>query len=231
MTNGYMKASSYLQAVLWDLDGTLIDSEPLWQQVTAELSAAMGRRLSPEKLALTQGATIRFSIETCAEHAGVQLTESLYRRFRQEMFDQMKLLLADAPIIAGIPEVLASIQAAGIDNYVVTNTFRELADPALSALGKQFFRGSICGDEVVLGKPDPEIYRQAAFTLGYAPGQCLVFEDSTAGMTAAVQAGCKTIAVPGAHTNRPVGVWEFPAASFVGLGVAEIQHWFAAMEE
>lgn len=226
MDNTQSETSKSLKAVLWDMDGTLIDSEPLWQQVTVELGEYLGRALTPELLAQTQGATIRFTIELCAKHAGVELNAEKYQQLQQFVFDRMKYLLADVVTFPGVRELLAGLKNDGIACYVVTNTFRELAQPAIDAIGSDYFAGSICGDEVAQGKPDPLLYRTAAKNLGVAPADCLVFEDSQAGMIAAVTAGCKTIAVPSAVSSYPSGVMALPTSSFVGVESETLRNWF-----
>lgn len=231
MTSKNQQASTSFEAVLWDMDGTLIDSEPLWQQATAELSEYLGRRLSRKKLAITQGATVSFTINVCAEHAGVQLDANSYAHLQQQLFDRMKYLLADVTIVPGISELLNKLRAEGTACYVVTNTFRDLAQPAIDAIGRELFAGSICGDEVEHGKPDPMIYATAAKNLNVNPAQCLAFEDSEAGMTAAVAAGCKTIAVPHTVSQYPPGVLPLPSPSFVGVEPATMRQWFSTMEE
>lgn len=228
MNNAQLAASKSLKAVLWDMDGTLIDSEPLWQQVTVELGEYLGRALPPKLLAQTQGATIRFTVELCAKHAGIELNPEKYQQLQQYVFGRMKHLLADVFTFPGIRELLAGLNKDGIACYVVTNTFRELAQPAIDAIGSEYFSGSICGDEVAQGKPDPLLYLTAAKNLGVAPADCLVFEDSQAGMIAAVTAGCKTVAVPSAVSSYPSGAMALPTSSFIDVKPETLRQWFNA---
>ncbi|AKK05940.1 phosphoribosyl-ATP pyrophosphatase [Corynebacterium mustelae] len=220
-----------MDAVLWDMDGTLIDSEPLWEIATYEMSESLGRRLSPKLRALTVGGTFRNTADICAEHAGVTLTEADYGRLQRTMFDRMAELLVQARVNPGIHQLLADVSEAGIPMAVVTNTPRELAEPAISAIGAGFFSAVVCGDDVSDGKPDPLIYRTAAAVLKVPTSRCLVFEDSTTGMTAAYRAGCKVVAAPGSAETRPPGTQIMTPPTFVGVTAVKLRHWFEAMEE
>lgn len=111
---------------------------------------------------------------------------------------------------------------------VVTNTFRSLTDQALDTIGSDRFVGSICGDEVSAGKPDPTCYLTAADRLGIAPDDCLVLEDSTNGMTAAVRAGCRVVGLPAADAEVPEGAVPVStlrggSTGLDGLGIADLQ--------
>ncbi|MDO4760433.1 MAG: HAD family phosphatase [Corynebacterium sp.] len=219
-----------MKAVLWDMDGTLIDSEPLWEIATYELSESMGRRLTPKLREKTVGGSFHNTATICAAHAGISLTESDYTYFQSIMFARMRELLADAPINPGVDTLLHSLKDAGIPSFIVTNTTRELAHPAMKAIGADLFAGSICGDEVAHGKPDPLIYTTAARILKTQPHNCLVFEDSTPGMTAAVNAGCIVFAAPNATHDRPLGVHNMHTPSFVGTQAKDLRQWFQAVQ-
>lgn len=184
-------------AIFWDMDGTLVDSEPLWGTATYELSELLGRRLTPELRETTVGGSFPNTLRICAAHAGVELSEEDYPRYRRHLFDRVAQLF-DAHLTPnpGVPELLADLRERNVPMLVTTNTERELADPSISAVGRHFFTGSITGDEVARPKPAPDMYLEAARRVGAEPEQCLVFEDSTAGMTAAVVAGCRVVGLP-----------------------------------
>lgn len=196
------------QAIFWDMDGTLTDSEPLWEEATYYLSERMGRRLTPQLRQHTVGATFETTAGILATHAGIELTQADIEHYRAMMYEHVQQLFATKlQVFPGIRELLTQLQAWDIPMLVTTNTARCIADSAISALGRDFFIHSICGDEVPQGKPAPDIYQAAAAWCSVPPEDCLVFEDSTAGMTAAVAAGCQVIGLPAtAATTVPAQV-------------------------
>ncbi|MCQ9370252.1 HAD family phosphatase [Corynebacterium sp. 35RC1] len=217
-------ASNGFRAVLWDMDGTLIDSEPLWEIATYEMSEAMGRRITPELRERTVGGSFLNTATICAEHAGITLNDELLQHYRRTMFARVQdLLITRGKFVPGVEQLLRKLQEAGVPNAVVTNTPRELAMPVLEHLGTQYFSVFMCGDDVPQGKPDPMIYERAAAALGVAPGECLAVEDSTTGMTAAVGAGCLVLASPLATQIRPDGVQDFPQGSYCGVEVGDLE--------
>lgn len=205
-----------LKAILWDMDGTLMDSEPLWAQATYEMSESMGRRLTKELREQTVGGTFAHTAAICAKHAGITLSADDEQRYFEQMMERMKVLYPKAQVMPGIVALLDALKDSNIPSFVVTNTPRLLAHAGIAAVGAHRFSGSIAGDEVSAGKPDPEGYRTAASRLGVKPGECLVFEDSAAGIAAASAAGCKVVDV----TQIP---------SFEGVGVADLQRWYERM--
>lgn len=188
-------------AIFWDMDGTLTDSEPLWGEATYAMSEQLGRRLTPERRAQTIGSTFANTLSICADHAGVELAPGDETRWRDWMFSTVGDLFAQRlEVFPGVEELLKQLAADGIPMLVTTNTVRSVADNAIDRVGREFFTDTICGDEVAAGKPEPDMYIEAARRVGAEPRNCLVFEDSTAGMTAAVAAGCRVIGLPADDT-------------------------------
>ena len=153
----------------------------------------------------TVGATFEDTLAICADKAGVELQSGDSERYRMLMFDYVKSLFAEhLEIFPGISELLGELKDAGMPMMVTTNTERYVADSAIAALGRDYFVDTICGDEVPHGKPAPDMYAEAARRVGARPQDCLVFEDSAAGMRAAVAAGCSVIGLPeGEHVTVP----------------------------
>lgn len=221
-----------LTAIFWDMDGTLVDTEPLWGTATYELSELLGRRLTPELRETTVGGSFPNTLQVCAAHAGVELTDEDYPRYRRHLFDRMSQLL-DAHLAPnpGVPELLADLHANEVPMMVTTNTERELADPSIAAVGKRFFIDSIAGDEIAHPKPAPDMYLEAVRRVGAHPTECLVFEDSTAGMTAATMAGCRVIGLPAdPATPVPAGVTALrdlqESTSLAGVTADDVLGWF-----
>lgn len=211
-------------AVFWDMDGTMVDSEPLWGIATFELSELLGRRLDDEQRERTVGGSFANTLRVCAEWAGVELADGDYARYRTWMYARMaQLLAADLKPNPGVREVLASLKSRRVPMLVTTNTERELADRCIDAVGREFFVGSVTGDEVAHPKPAPDMYLKAAAMVGKAPADCLVFEDSWAGMSAAAAAGCVVL---GLAEEVPVGVTCFDPSRFVGANADDVATWF-----
>lgn len=221
-----------LKAIFWDMDGTMVDSEPLWGEATFELSEALGRRLTPQLRESTVGGSFPNTLSVCALHAGVELSDEDYPRYRRKMFDRMAQLLSDnLTTNPGVRELLGDLKRQEIPMLVTTNTERELADSCIDAVGRHFFWDSVTGDEVPAPKPAPDMYLEAARRVGADPAQCLVFEDSFAGMSGAVAAGCKVIGLPEDPRGPvPEGVTLLSSLhgsnSFQGVTAANVHHWF-----
>lgn len=220
-------------AVLWDMDGTLVDSEPLWARVTYAMSEAMGKRITPELQARTVGAAFPITVELCAEHAGLHNVDvNHWRQWSQARMQQ--LFAEELTLRPGVSAMLRRLQHAGIPMAIATNTERAVADPAIDRIGRALFNATVCGDEVPQGKPAPDIYLQAASALGVQAQDCVAFEDSPAGMRAALSAGATVVGlpeheedlVPGAHSMRSIcgGIqFDFPDAG-------ELAFWWNALE-
>lgn len=210
------------------MDGTLVDSEPLWGVATYELSEKLGRRITPEIREQTIGGSFANTLTLLAEWANVDADYSVARRW---MYDRMAQLL-DGQLAPnpGVRELLVELHAQDLPMLVTTNTERELADPSIDAIGREFFIDSISGDEVARAKPYPDMYLEAARRVGRHPSECLVFEDSVAGMTAAVASGAKVI---GLADNPPAGVVPMRQLtgqiSFDGVSAKTLEQWWASL--
>ncbi|KQB85586.1 HAD family hydrolase [Corynebacterium oculi] len=220
------------RAIFWDMDGTLVDSEPLWGIATYELSERLGRRLTPELRAATVGGSFGNTLRVCAEHAGFTVTEREERVLHDAMFARVGELFAQSlGPRPGVRALLSALRERGIPMLVTTNTERSLADEAIAAVGAEFFCDSVTGDEVPRFKPAPDMYEEAARRVGAAPGECLVFEDSPAGMSAAVAAGCRVIGLPEDPRDAVPGVLLMQemrdgSRSFDGVRAEDVERWF-----
>jgi HAD superfamily hydrolase (TIGR01509 family) len=182
-----------MQAVLLDMDGTLVDSEKLW-----DISlAALYEELTPEVRASMVGGSAEDTIRTVYTDLGLELDpvameESIrwLHDYTAELFDR------GLPWCEGAQELLEALAAEGTPMALVTNTQRALTDRALNSIGRQYFSATICGDEVPSGKPAPDAYQLAAALLGLQPDVCLAIEDSVTGTAAAEGAGCPVLVVP-----------------------------------
>lgn len=190
-----------MKAILWDMDGTLVNTEHLWGQATYALAEEMGKPLTPEVRALTIGGTQEGTISLLSKYAGIPVTDASMSQWKGRIRAIMSELLGgDIKFRPQIPEILGQARAEGLPMALVTNTTRDLTDIAVASMFRTIpedtFTFTLCGDEVESGKPAPDIYLEAARKLDLRPEDCLVVEDSSTGMTAAFTAGCRVIGVP-----------------------------------
>ncbi|MGZ4762894.1 MAG: HAD-IA family hydrolase [Ilumatobacteraceae bacterium] len=181
-------------AVLWDMDGTLVDTEPYWMECEFELVEAHGGTWSDEHAHAIVGSDLHESGRYIRDHGGVdlpiddivnQLLDGVIARVRQTM-----------PWRPGARDLLAELRANDVPCALVTMSWRRLVDAVVGALPSGSFAATVVGDEVRRGKPHPEPYLAAARALSVSPRHCVVLEDSPTGVRSATAAGCRVIAVP-----------------------------------
>lgn len=185
-----------LQAVLWDMDGLLVDTEPVWTVAEEELAAELGGVWSEQLKAAIVGTRLDVAVPLILEHYGREATPDEVAWASGWLLDRMVQLFAGGvDVLPGARELLAAVAAAGIPQALVSSSYRVLVDSVLRhGLGP--FATTLSGDEVVHGKPHPEPYLTAAARLGADAARCVVLEDSGAGALSGEAAGCGVIAVP-----------------------------------
>ena len=184
-----------LRAVLFDMDGLLVDSEPVWSVAEAEIMDWLG---GPWNLEIKSRLIGRRVDEACAlfvEIAGRDdvAPAEVERRLVARMCE---LFRADLPLLPGAVELVDAVREAGLATALVSSSYRALIDAALESIGAHRFDVTIGGDEVVRSKPDPEPYATAAARLGLHPADCVVLEDSVTGARSGEAAGCPVVVVP-----------------------------------
>ncbi len=184
-------------AVLFDMDGLLVDTEPLWTVAEHELAASLGARFTPDIKAAMIGHGVDTALPLMLSMLGVPDADPhAAARF---LIERTAELFGEPGRIIPMPGAVAlldALAAAGIATALVSSSFRVLMDPVLAAIGPERFAVTVAGDEVSRRKPHPEPYLTAARMLGVDPAQCVVLEDSEAGARAGLDAGCPTILVP-----------------------------------
>lgn len=188
-------APTQLAAVLFDMDGTLVDSEKVWDVGLMELAQRYGGNLSAAARASMVGGSMAHSMMILHDDIGQpwrDVTESL-----DWLEGRVKELFAEGLIWRpGALELLREVAAAGIPAALVTATRKHLVDVALQTIGREHFAAIVCGDEVDQGKPHPAPYLAAAARLGVDIRGCVAIEDSPTGVASARTAGAAVIAVP-----------------------------------
>ncbi|GGK37747.1 HAD family hydrolase [Nocardia camponoti] len=184
-------------AVLWDMDGTLLDSEKLWDVGVRELALEHGVVLTDGLRHALIGASGPNALRILFDGIGVELTPEVLAHAGEFLENRItELMHGPIPWRPGAADALEMVRAEGLRCALVTNTKRSLAEYGLDTLGRHFFDASVCGDEVPHGKPDPAVYLRAAELLGVKPAECVAIEDSPTGAIAAQEAGCGLIVVP-----------------------------------
>jgi HAD superfamily hydrolase (TIGR01509 family) len=188
-------------AVLFDMDGVLVDSEPIWYEVETALVKRMGGTWGPEHQAKCIGGTVDRSCRYFIELTGSDRTPE---DVEEELLALMAARFTDALAIhEGALELVDAVRSRGARTALVTSSYRALVDPALTWLGARRFDAVITGDEVSRGKPHPEPYLTACRAVGVDPAAAVVIEDASSGIQAAEAAGCVVVAVPSVSPIEP----------------------------
>ena len=205
-------------AVLWDMDGTLVDTEPYWLTAEAELVASFGGTWTHED-GLTLVGSGLWHAAGILQHRGVDLAEDeIVNRLTDRVMEQIETGVAWRP---GALELLAELRDAGIPTALVTMSIRRMAEHVSSFIPFTAFDHIVAGDSVTHSKPHPEPYLLGAELLGVDAVRCVAIEDSTPGLASAVAAGAVAIGVP-LHSplehGRGYTIWP----TLTGRGISDI---------
>ena len=188
------KPPAWPAAVLCDMDGTLVDTEPYWIETEFELAEQYGGAWSREHALNLVGHDLLDSGRYIAEHMGVPLEPA---EIVERLLDGVVARIAqEVPWRPGARELLADLARAGVPCALVTMSYRRFVAPVLAELPPQTFDAVVTGDAVSHGKPHPEPYLKAAAELRVDAAHCLAIEDSNTGARSAESAGCRVLVVP-----------------------------------
>jgi HAD superfamily hydrolase (TIGR01509 family) len=189
-----MPGGSPLRGVLFDMDGTLIDSEKLWSIALDEVARELGGELSAQTRAAMVGTDLVSSVQMLLDDIRVQADLSVAKRLLvSAAAEQFAGELTWQP---GARELLDAVGEAGLPTALVTSTHRNLVSRALETIGRHRFDAIVCGDDVTRTKPDPEPYLRALAELDVPARNAVAIEDSPSGADAAGAAGIVTLVVP-----------------------------------
>ena len=196
-----------IAAVIFDLDGVLVDTEIWWDEVRQAFAAAHGRSWTVEDRAQVMGANSRQWSRTMRERLDLDRpAEAIERDVVDAMVSRWRT--APSPLIAGADEVVRRL-AAEYPLAVASSAHREVIDAALSLTGlRSSFSVVVSSDEVAHGKPAPDVYLEAAHRLDVEPTQCVVVEDSLNGVLSGRAAGMTVVLVPNATIPPAPGAHE-----------------------
>jgi beta-phosphoglucomutase-like phosphatase (HAD superfamily) len=215
-TNGEAPA-----AVLWDMDGTLVDTEPYWFEAERELAAEYGVEWPDENAVAMVGMDLMDTGAYMRAHGPIPLEPvEIVERLLDGVISRVKRHI---PWRDGARDLLAALNAAGIPCVLVTMSWRRFVDPVMEAVPAGSFVATIAGDEVPAGKgkPHPEPYLMGARAAGASPERCVAIEDSPTGVRSALDAGCRVIGVPHVKPIDPAPKLTL-VDSLVGLSIADL---------
>jgi HAD superfamily hydrolase (TIGR01509 family) len=189
-----------LQAVLWDMDGTLVDTEPYWLAAQSEIARQHGLNWTTQDAHATVGQAMPVTATILQERGLALSTEEIIN-------DLLELVVAKLeggiPWLPGAERILAELAAARIPSALVTMAFSPVAARVASAAPIGTFHAVVAGDAVPQGKPHPAPYLAAAELLNVQPSHCVAVEDSVSGTTSAQAAGMEVVVVPGIARPSP----------------------------
>lgn len=180
-------------AVLWDMDGTLVDTEPYWMAAETELMAVHGLEWTHEQAMLMVGNELTTSADIMRSFGLPLATDEVVQTLLRGVIERVR---ESIPFRPGAQELTGSLADAHVPMALVTMSYRPLAQAVVDGLPEGTFRTLITGDEVTKGKPDPEPYLKGASALDVAPSACIALEDSVPGMASAIAAGTLTVGIP-----------------------------------
>ena len=186
--------SNFFEAVFFDMDGLMVDSEPEWFQSEVEVTSPFGYTwLEVDQIACLGGPLSKvgqYMFEKCGQQRSPEY-------FTQALIDtQVARMRGNTPTMPGAMELVRELQSHGIKTALVSASPRNIVDAVLDNVGHDLFPFSISADDVKKTKPNPEGYLKAASMSGSEITNCLVFEDSLTGMNAAIASGAYLIGVP-----------------------------------
>ncbi len=219
-----MTTERRFDAVLFDLDGVLTDSEGWWNEVRIDFAREHDRPWTQDDQRAVMGANSRqwaatmrqrLRLDHLSERAIEEaIVEGVVRRYRD----------SPSPVIPGAPETVRRI-ARQVPVAIASSAHRAVIDAAVDALGLHgIFRAVVSADEVARGKPAPDVYLRAAALLGVDPVRCLVVEDSLNGVRAGTEAGMFVVLVPNASVPPGEGAHELADRVLETLGGLDLAH-------
>uniref|UniRef100_Q0HQN2 HAD-superfamily hydrolase, subfamily IA, variant 3 n=1 Tax=Shewanella sp. (strain MR-7) TaxID=60481 RepID=Q0HQN2_SHESR len=195
-----------IQAVIFDMDGVLIDSEPLWQRVEYEVLSALGVPVTIETIQQTTGLRIDQCVDywyhkaPWADYDNAKVSTAIVDKVAEE-------ILRTGEAMQGVQQAIDYCQAKGLKIGLATSSFYAIIEAVLNKLDlSDKFMAVQSAEGLTYGKPHPEVYLNCATALGVDPRYCLAIEDSFNGLIAARAANMQTVAIP-APEQRGQAKW------------------------
>ncbi len=211
-----MAATAQLKAVVFDLDGLMFNTEDLYQEVGAKILDRRGKAFTSELLDQMMGRPSPVALQLMIDWHGLEDSVADLEAETDALFPE--ILDAHLAPMPGLLRLMDTLEAQGVPKAVATSSRRTFVDDVLSRFSLQpRFEFVLTAEDVVHGKPNPEIYRTAARRLGCDTPSVMVLEDSENGCRAAVAAGAFAVAVPGGHSRSH----DFSGAAFVATSLED----------
>lgn len=184
--------------VIFDMDGVLIDSEPLYVEMNEELFSELGIFIDKEEYHKFVGMSSPLMWGMIKEEFSLpQSVDELMNREKQRIHELLRSDRLSEPI-AGVESLLMDIKKAGIPAAVASSSARKNVEMVLSKLDLSgYFKATVCGEDVANGKPAPDIFLKASAAINTAPENCVVIEDSVNGLRGSLAAGMRCIGYAG----------------------------------
>ena len=198
-----MLQSDRIKAAIFDMDGLMLDTEPIYRQAWTLAISDCGFTLDSCQYGQLVGRSNDDCDRLMRELFGKDYPVERCRQLRDRYW-RSQIVENGIPLKPGLHDLLDYLDSRRLPTAIATASLRSEAELSIgiSGIGKRF-RHSTAGDEVTRNKPAPDIYIETARKLGVEPDRCLVFEDSNAGATAAIRAGAIAIVVPDLQTPHP----------------------------
>ncbi|MFG1703255.1 HAD family hydrolase [Nonomuraea sp. M3C6] len=220
MASTHHRPGGNMQAVFFDMDGLLVDSEKVWLEIETGVMARLGAAWTTEHQAHLVGGSMERTLDYMLAVSGATIPAATVREW---MVDGMVARLsAGVRVLPGASELLDALRAEGVPVGLVTSSLKEIAEAVLTGVGRDRFDVIVTAEDVSRTKPDPEPYLTAAALLGVAPVRCVVLEDSPNGVAAATAAGCAVVAVPSLLPIDPAP-GRLVVSSLERVGVADLR--------
>lgn len=208
-------------AVLWDYDGSLVDSESMWADVERGMARDLGGELPADYHEQTIGGTMERTAAFIIRTVGADADPG---RVAAELWERGKRALAQGPVrwMPGAEALVTALRDAGVPQALVSSGHRHYLEVTLGRLQRDLFAVVVPGDEVDNAKPHPEPYLRACAALGVNAADCLAIEDSVPGAASANAAGCAVLAVPTLPPAMPMAPRRVIVETLLGLDVAAL---------
>ena len=189
-----------MKAILFDMDGLMVDTERLYIETESALAESFGKKLTEETIGEMMGKKAVEAMAIYIRDLGLSIEVEEMIRIRDRLYEEK--LRAELVPLPGLFEMLQEYRNT-LSLAIATGSSRKFLDIVLEKLKiREYFQALQTADEIVHGKPDPEIYIKTAGKLGIPPAECIILEDSQNGALAGKRAGCYTIAIPSPYTCK-----------------------------
>lgn len=205
------------RAVIFDMDGVIVDSEPIHIEAEKQTLLKHGVKITTEELRTYTGTTAEFEFNDLITKYKLNTTAKTL--FDEKEVIMFKLLEQRTEPTKGIIDLIKNLRQQGFKLGIATSGHRKLAHYYLNRLGlESFFDTIVCAEDITRSKPDPEIFLKAASRLGVDPAECVVIEDSKLGIEAAAKAGMKRIGYRNPNSgNQDLSKADFIVSDFTQL--------------